>query len=95
MRKAKEAARAADIEEALLAAQLASAELDSQAASAHASAAHSTTQRAGAAASGVGDIKAVLDALQRSPLMLELPDDHPGLRDVAHLVRVDWGLSEV
>lgn len=34
-----------------------------------------------------------IEALMRSPLMLELPDSHPGLDKVASLVRFDWVLT--
>jgi hypothetical protein len=47
--------------------------------------------RAAEAAALLSDVPAeladVLDALKRSPLMLELPATHPGLAAIAHMVR--------
>jgi hypothetical protein len=78
------------IREAEAAAAAAAAEAEAAAAAAEADAAEAEYQVAAAAASApalpASQAAGVLDALRRSPLMLDLPASHPGLAAIASMV---------
>jgi predicted NACHT family NTPase len=79
--EAKAAAEAAAAAEA----EAAAAAAEEEAAAALATSAPAPVTAAPAAAQGA--FASVLDALKRSPLMLDLPATHPGLATIAQLVR--------
>jgi hypothetical protein len=81
--EAAAAAAAAAEAEALAAAEAEAAEAEAAAAAAAADA----PVRAASPAMPAAEAARVLDALRRSPLMLDLPATHPGLPAIASMVR--------